>query len=126
MRVLLVEDNMDTLATMAALLRFEKYEVMTAHDGQMALEMAKLLPPDVVLLDIGLPGMDGYKVAEALRNQDPGRTLYIAAVTGYGKAEDKKRAAEAGIDAHLTKPAAPAAIVQLLEKVQSLTGKGRS
>jgi two-component system OmpR family response regulator len=122
-RVLLVEDHGDTLATTAAMLRFAKYEVMTAPNGAIALEMAKAMPPDVVLLDIGLPGMDGYRVARALREQHRGRKLYIAAVTGYGTAADKQRAAEAGIDAHLTKPAHPAAIVQLLEKVQSIAGK---
>lgn len=116
MRVLLVEDNKDTLATTAAVLRFEKYDVVTAPDGRIALEMAKLYPPDVVLLDIGLPGMDGYELAQALRRQKSG-ALYIAAVTGYGRAEDKLRAAESGIDAHLTKPANPTAIIQLLKDI---------
>jgi two-component system OmpR family response regulator len=110
MRVLLVEDNNDTLATMAAVLRFERYEVVTATDGRVALEMAKLEPPDVVLLDIGLPGMDGYKVAQALRDLASGRRLYIAA---------KQRAADAGIDAHLTKPAPPSAIIDLLQSLRS-------
>jgi CheY-like chemotaxis protein len=119
MRVLLVEDNQDTLATLAAVLRYEQYEVMTAPDGQVALEMARLEPPDVVLLDIGLPGMDGYQVAQALRELAPGRRFYIAAVTGYGKPEDKKRAAEAGFDAHLSKPAHPSAIIRLLEELQA-------
>lgn len=119
MRVMLVEDNEDTIATLAAVLRYEQYEVMTAPDGHIALEMAKLQPPDVVLLDIGLPGMDGYELAQALRKQDPGRTLYIAAVTGYGKAEDKERAVRAGIDAHLTKPAHPFTIIKLLDDFES-------
>ena len=119
MRVLLVEDNKDTLATIAAILRFEEYEVLTAPDGRMALEMAKLEPPDVVLLDIGLPGMDGYKVAQALRDLATGRSLYIAAISGYGTAADKQRAADAGIDAHLTKPAPPSAIIDLLQSLRS-------
>lgn len=119
MRVLLVEDNKDTLATMAAVLRFERYEVATAADGRVALEMAKLEPPDVVLLDIGLPGMDGYKVAQALRQQSSGRKLYIAAISGYGTVADKERAADAGIDAHLTKPAPPSAIIELLHSFRS-------
>ena len=119
MRILLVEDNKDTLASLAAVLRYEQYDVVTAPDGFVAIELAKLYPPDVVLLDIGLPGMDGYAVAEALRKQEAGRTLYIAAVTGYGKDEDKRRAAEAGIDAHLTKPAHPSAIIRLLEAFES-------
>lgn len=119
MRVLLVEDNRDTLATMAAVLRHEKYDLVTAPDGYVALEMAKLYPPDVVLLDIGLPGMDGYELARALRAQASGSPLCIAAVTGYGKPEDKQRALEAGIDAHLTKPASPAAVLKILKGFRS-------
>jgi CheY-like chemotaxis protein len=120
MRVLVVEDNKDTLATLAAVLRYERYDVMTARDGAVALEMAKRFPPDVALLDIGLPGMDGYEVARALRRLRPEpQTLYIAAVTGYGKPEDKQRATEAGIDVHLTKPADPRDIIQLLKGVES-------
>ena len=119
MRVLLVEDNKDTLATIAATLRFEKYDVVTAPDGYVALEIAKLYPPDVELLDIGLPVMDGYEVARQLRKQEPARTLYIAAITGYGTPADKQRAAEAGFDAHLTKPAHPISIVKLLEDFES-------
>jgi len=119
MRVLLVEDNTQTLASLAAVLRHEQYDLLTAPDGPMALEMAKLYPPDVVLLDIGLPGMDGYTVAQELRKQEPQRTFYIAAITGYGSAADKQRAAAAGIDVHVTKPADPAAIVRLLESFES-------
>ena len=117
MRILLVEDNKDTLASLAAALRFEKYDVVTAPDGHVALEMAKLYPPDVVLLDIGLPGMDGYEVAKELRKRKP--TLYIAAVTGYGTPADKQRAAEAGFDAHLSKPAHPFSIIKLLDDFES-------
>lgn len=114
-----MEDNKDTLATIAAVLRYEQYEVMTAGDGRVALEMAKLEPPDVVLLDIGLPGMDGYEVARALRQQATGRKLYIAAITGYGSEGDKKRAAASGIDVHLTKPAHPFSIIKVLEDFES-------
>jgi CheY-like chemotaxis protein len=117
MRVLLVEDNKDTLASLAAVLRYEQYDVITAADGYVALEMAKLYPPDVVLLDIGLPGMDGYEVAKELRKQKP--NLYIAAVTGYGTPADKQRATEAGFDAHLTKPAHPVSIIKLLDDFAS-------
>jgi CheY-like chemotaxis protein len=119
LRVLIVEDNRDTLVSTAAVLRYEQYDVVTAPDGHTALEMAKLHRPDVVLLDIGLPGMDGYEVAKALRQQKTGGTLYIAAVTGYGKQEDKERAVKAGIDAHLTKPADPSVIVRLLQGLRS-------
>lgn len=119
MRVLLVDDNKDSLATMAAMLRFDNYDVMTALDGAQALELANQYPPDVVLLDIGLPGMDGYAVARALRKQAPERTLFITAVTGFRALEDKERAARAGFDAFLTKPAHPFAIIKLLEEFES-------
>jgi CheY-like chemotaxis protein len=124
MRVLLVEDNKDTLATIAAVLRFEEYEVLTAGDGYMALELAKIEPPDVALLDIGLPGMDGYELARALRALLAGRKLFIAAISGYGTPDDKKRAAEAGIDAHLTKPAHPFNIIKMLQDFQSKLERG--
>lgn len=119
MRVLLVEDNKDTLATIAAVLRFEEYQVVTAEDGPMALELAKIEPPDVALLDIGLPGMDGYELARELRALLAGRKLYIAAITGYGTPDDRQRAMAAGFDAHLTKPAHPFTIINLLDDFES-------
>lgn len=119
MRVLVVEDNPDALATLGAVLRYEQYDVMTASSGAMALAMAELSPPDVALLDIGLPGMDGYAVAQALRRQAAGRRLHIVAITGYGKPEDKERAAKAGFDAHLTKPAHPMNVIKLLEEFEA-------
>ena len=119
MRILLVEDNQDTLATMAAVLRYEQYEVVTARDGILAAEIAKLYPPDVAVLDIGLPGIDGYELARILRKQAGGRPLHIVAITGYGKPEDKERALEAGIDSHITKPADPSVVIKLLQNVAS-------
>src|SRR5262245_54873680 len=118
-RVLIVEDHKDTRMSLAALLRYERYTVVTVANGLVALEMAKLYPPNVVLLDIGLPDMDGYQVAEELRSQHVEGALYIAAVTGYGSPADKQRAAEAGIDVHVTKPADPLAIIRLIEDFTS-------
>jgi DNA-binding response OmpR family regulator len=123
MRVLIVEDNKDARTSLAALLRCERYTVVTVANGFVALEMAKLFPPHVVLLDIGLPDMDGYQVALELRSQHQDGTLYIAAVTAYGSPADKQRAAEAGIDVHVTKPADPLAIVRLIEAFKS-NGQG--
>jgi len=115
MRVLLVEDDRDTLATLASVLRYMRYDLLTASNGPLALGLAQAHPPDVVLLDIGLPGMDGYQVAQALRQQAKGRNLYIAAITGRCTASDKKRASDAGIDVHVAKPADPSAVVEVLE-----------
>lgn len=119
MRVLFVEDNKDALASVAAMLRFQKYDLVTAPDGPMAIEMAKLYPPDVVLLDVGLAGMDGYELARELRKQISDRTLYIAALTDYGKSDSKRQATHAGVDAHVAKSAQTVAIIQLLEQFQA-------
>jgi CheY-like chemotaxis protein len=126
MRILIVEDDKDTRMSLAALLRYERYTVVTVATGLVALEMAKLYPPNVVLLDIGLPDMDGYQVAEELRSEHPEGALYIAAVTAYGSPEHKQRAAEAGIDVHVTKPADPLAIVRLIEAFRSNSQSARS
>jgi|SRR5688572_10423263 CheY-like chemotaxis protein len=122
-RVLIVEDHKDTRVSLATLLRCERYTVTTVANGLVALEMAKVFPPHVVLLDIGLPDMDGYQVALELRSQHQDGALYIAAVTAYGSPDDKQRAAEAGIDVHVTKPADPRAIVRLIEAFRS-SGQG--
>jgi CheY-like chemotaxis protein len=87
--------------------------VEVAYDGQAAIEKARTNPPDVVLCDIGLPGMSGYEVAKALRASSPGR-LQLIAVSGYAQPEDVKRAIEAGFDAHLAKPCDPEKIERLL------------
>jgi len=103
-RVLVVEDNVDAAETLADLLRLWGYEVGVVYDGQAAVETAPGFRPDAVLLDIGLPRMNGYEVARWLRRQpDLGGVLLIA-VTGYGQASDRARGHEAGFDHHLVKP----------------------
>jgi PAS domain S-box-containing protein len=103
LRVLVVDDNVDAADSLAALLRLGGQAVTVAYDGRTALEHASSERPDVVLLDIGLPGMNGYEVAGALRTL-LGDGVLIAAVTGYGQDADARRAAEAGFDHHLVKP----------------------
>jgi len=103
LRVLVVDDNVDAADSLAALLRLGGQTVTVAYDGRTALEHASSERPDVVLLDIGLPGMNGYEVAGALRTL-LGDGVLIAAVTGYGQDADARRAAEAGFDHHLIKP----------------------
>ncbi len=103
-RVLVVDDNEDSAESLAVMLRLEGHEAVVAHDGQGAIEMARAFQPQVALLDIGLPGMNGYEVARRLRAQPGGREAALIALTGYGQAEDRQRSLEAGFDHHLTKP----------------------
>jgi PAS domain S-box-containing protein len=102
-RILIVDDNVDSVEGLARLLRRQGFEVETAHDGPSALEAAALRPPAFVFLDIGLPGLDGYQVAERLRGLLEG-AVTICAVSGYGRDEDRKRAQAAGFDHFLIKP----------------------
>jgi CheY-like chemotaxis protein len=108
-RVLVVDDNHDTAHSCAMLLKTMGHEVRTAHDGQMAIEVAKSFHPQVLLLDIGLPGMNGYEVARTLRNDGFKDELMIA-VSGYGQPDDRRRSKEAGFDDHLVKPVDQAAL----------------
>ena len=103
-RILIVDDNADAAATLNVLLRSLGYETRVAHTGAEALNIAPEFKPDVVLLDIGLPGIDGYEVARRLRTLVQHRPMKIVAVTGWGEEADKQRSREAGIDVHLVKP----------------------
>jgi two-component system CheB/CheR fusion protein len=103
-RVLVVDDNTDVAETTAVLLRLDGHEVVTAHDGPEALEAAAACTPDVVLLDIGLPSMDGYEVARRLRRMPHLEQARLIALTGYGQDKDVHLAQEAGIDVHAFKP----------------------
>lgn len=103
-RILVVDDNEDGAKMLAALLQFEGHEVTTSSSGLEAVEMAKTAKPDVVLLDIGLPGLDGYQVARRIRANDPEGAVRVIAITGYGREEDRARADAAGFTAYLVKP----------------------
>jgi len=103
-RILVVDDNVDAANSLAMVLRLEGHEVRTARDGPTALAASHASAPDIVLLDIGLPGMDGYEVARRLRRYPDGRQMLMVAVTGYGRDEDRARSEEAGFDHHLVKP----------------------
>jgi CheY-like chemotaxis protein len=105
-------------------LRALGHEVRSAHDGPSALEVSKSFTPDVVLLDIGLPRMDGYEVARRLRRISGRDNLVLVAMTGYGQEEDRRQAYEAGFDLHLTKPISFEAVETLLERWDG--GVGRS
>lgn len=106
-RILVVDDNQDAANTMAILLRLQGHEVQTAYDGEQAVQTAQEFSPQVVLLDIGLPLLDGYEAARRIRRLPDGHRMFIVAMTGWGQEEDKKRAHEVGFDQHLTKPVNP-------------------
>jgi len=104
--ILVVDDNVDVAETTATVLNLDGHAVSVAHDGREALVRAREVRPDVVLLDIGLPGIDGYEVARALRAEPVFARTVLVAVSGYGREEDRRRARAAGFDGHLLKPVA--------------------
>jgi PAS domain S-box-containing protein len=115
-RVLVVDDNRDAAESLVRLLERRGHEVRAAHDGPGALAAGEAFRPEAVLLDIGLPGMNGYEVASRMRAQPWSAGTLLVAVTGWGQASDKERAASAGIDHHLTKPVDFGVLQELLEK----------
>jgi PAS domain S-box-containing protein len=117
-RILLIEDNLDAAETLRMALEIAGHEVATAHDGRSGVDKARLLRPDIVLCDIGLPEMDGYAVASSLRGDPAMRETALVALTGYGLARDRTLALEAGFDLHLTKPASVARIQEALATVR--------
>lgn len=120
--MLVVDDNRDASETMSMLLGLWGHEVRTAADGPSALEAAASQPPDVVLLDISLPGMSGYDVAERVRANPALQSAILVAMTGHGQAEDKKETRAAGFAYHLVKPVEPNVLQKLLAQIAA--GKG--
>jgi PAS domain S-box-containing protein len=118
LRVLVVDDNVDTADGLAILLRLSGYQVRVVYSGPTALEAADEYQPNVALLDIGLPGMDGYEVARRIRQQPRLEDVVLVAVTGYGKEADRQRSQEAGFDHHLVKPVEFGQIEQILATVK--------
>jgi signal transduction histidine kinase/ActR/RegA family two-component response regulator len=114
LRILLADDNRDACDTMSLVLELVGYEVLTAYGGKEALAMAARHRPDVALLDIGMPDMNGYEVARAVRQSGWGSEMYLIAITGWGQTEDKTRARAAGFDQHLTKPVDPDQVDRIL------------
>ena len=114
--MLVVDDNLDTAESSSLLLEIEGHDVRVAHTGPEAIEIARSFAPDVILLDIGLPGMDGYAVARVLRAAPDLAHCRIIAVSGYGQAEDRHRSHEAGFDRHLVKPVEADVLREVLAK----------
>jgi signal transduction histidine kinase len=118
-RVLVVDDNRDAVQSLAELLRLSGNEVEVAFDGEAAINAASQFQPDIVLLDIGMPIVDGYTAARTIRRDSNGRGIFLIAMTGWGQEDDKTRAMEAGFNAHLVKPVSIDAVVGLISSVKT-------
>jgi CheY-like chemotaxis protein len=116
-RILVVEDNRDAAESLAALLGLWGHEVQVAFDGLAALRAAETMTPDVIISDLGLPGMDGYEVARQLRARPGFGRVVLVALSGYGREEDKRHALDAGYDHHLVKPPDTDALLQIVGHV---------
>jgi CheY-like chemotaxis protein len=112
-RILIVDDDVDTVSGLARLLRLLGHEIRTAHAGAEAIALALVFQPKYILLDIGLPGMNGYQVAERVRAEGLRETVIIA-ISGYGREEDLRRSRDAGFNHHLVKPVDYNALVTLI------------
>jgi len=117
-RILVVEDNADARDMLLALLTLDRHEVVTAADGPAGVDAALRLRPDVALVDIGLPGLNGYEVARRIRATESGRAIKLIALTGYGQSEDMRQAREAGFDLHLVKPVEPGRLDEALRALR--------
>jgi CheY-like chemotaxis protein len=115
-RILVADDNRDAGETMAMLLRLDGHEVHVAIDGLEAVAMFVREQPEVVILDIGMPGISGHEAARRIREQSVGRAVTLIAVTGWGQKSDKDRSAASGFDHHFTKPVEPDVLSALLQK----------
>ncbi len=116
-RVLVVDDNRDALESLAALMELAGHAVRAASDGEIALALAASFRPQVVLLDLGLPKLDGYEVARRIRAESWGKTMMLVALTGWGQAEDRRRTHDSGFDSHLVKPLDLEALSELLARL---------
>jgi CheY-like chemotaxis protein len=121
-RILVVDDNRDSADTLAMLLKSLGADVHTAYDGASALESIRICRPTIVLLDLGLPGIDGYEVARRVRSDAPTSELCMVALTGWGQDEDRRRTREAGFDHHLVKPVDLSALQALLASLENARG----
>ena len=116
-KILVVDDNHDSALSLAMMLSIMGHETRTAHDGESAMTSAETFLPDVVLLDIGLPKLNGYEVAQRIRESSWGASMFLIAVTGWGQDEDRQRSSEVGLNAHMVKPVEPSALEKLLSEL---------
>jgi signal transduction histidine kinase/CheY-like chemotaxis protein len=118
-RILIVDDNQDAAEWLATVLTLNGHETRVAHDGMEAIRAAERMLPDAVLLDIGLPGLDGYEVCRRIRKEPWGKNLVVVALTGWGQEEDRQKSREAGFNSHLVKPVDDEVIEKLLASLPS-------
>ncbi len=114
-RILVVDDNRDAATSLAMMLKLMGNEAAKAHDGIEAIEIAEQFRPDLIMLDIGMPRLNGFDTAKRIRALPWGQQVTIVALTGWGQEEDRKRSKEAGIDDHLVKPVEPSALEKMLK-----------
>ncbi|HKV12707.1 MAG TPA: PAS domain-containing protein [Thermoanaerobaculia bacterium] len=122
-RVLVVDDNRDAALSLAMMLELMGHETRTAHDGLEAFDVAAAFRPNLILLDIGMPKMNGCDTARLLRQQPWGQSLMLVALTGWGQEEDRRTSMEAGFDSHLVKPIEPATLETLLARLRTVAGE---
>ena len=122
-RILVVDDNRVSAVSLAILLQMTGNETRTAHDGLEAVEAAATFQPDVVLLDIGLPKLNGYEAARKIRDQSWGKNMVLVAVTGWGQDEDRQKSRDAGFNGHMVKPVDHAELMNLLQSVSERAGQ---
>ncbi len=119
LKVLIVDDNRDVAASLATFLQLIGHDVRVAHDGEKALQLAEEFHPQTMLLDLGMPGMDGYEACRRIRKAAWSRNMRLIAITGWGQDEDRRKSADAGFDVHLVKPVNPEALAHLLRDPHS-------
>ena len=122
LKVLVVDDNRDVASSLATFLQLIGHEVRVAHDGEKALQLAEEFHPQTMLLDLGMPGMDGYEACRRIRRAAWSTNMRLIAITGWGQDEDRRKSADAGFDVHLVKPVNPEALTQLLRDPHSRSG----
>ena len=125
-RVLIVDDNRDAAETVAQFLQLEGHEVKFVGDGHQALACVPVFAPQVVVLDIGLPGLSGYDTALRMREMPAMKDVLLIALTGYGQSEDRRRAEQVGFDHHFVKPTDPRALSDLIARWSERRTSGRS
>ena len=122
-RILVVDDNRGTPDSLAMMLSILGNEVRTANDGLVAVDLAATFNPEVVLMDIGLPVLNGFEARHRMRDRPSGNDMVLVALTGWGQEDDRRRSQEAGFDQHIVKPVDPSALENLLNGLETTTSR---